>query len=1015
MVSLINRRIGDYLLDVQIGAGAVGTVFRARHPSGRTAAIKVIHTELTRERSFADRFRRIAGAGSLAHPGAVPVEEVGESSGHFFIRMALLPNGSLRTLLERRAERLPLDRAVDYMRQVAEVLAFAHGRGVVHRDLKPENVLLGPPDATGAANTVAVGDWGLTQLIDTGVTVVGGHTPGSPRYLSPEQCKGTGADNRSDIYSLGVVLYEVATGLPPFRITTLADAFEKHVTQAPPPPRSIAPEIPAALESLILRCLAKAPDQRFQSADEVAMELARILTAVAPPRARGHVIIPREGGVPGVPVEHHAPPPASAPRKGDRQVVWRDQPGPEAPPVTSTPGTRPADAPVVSVPADPLVARLAEVAARAAAASTPAPNAPPSARGRVHLKANDIDLVDAGPTLPVGIGQQGDGPRAGKGAKPTSRSRRIQVVLDRTTLMLVPDQPQVLRVTLLNAGRTTEHFPLSVEGVPASWVQIPPDPPQLNPQERTTVPITIRVPRLAQNRAGPYTVTVQARSLLNPDEFATAVGEWTVLPFAAPSLTITPAKTTSWRRSTFTLHAHNGGNAPARFRFAGSDDEQALRYEFLDDPHVELANGESADVRVRVAGRMRWLGSNDTKPFVLRAEPVGTTGGSPPAALIAATAAGQLVRRALVPTWMPPLVGLAAIGTLFALRDRNTVALRVTPGRVQVEESKAERVLASVTNRKGELLPDQSVIWSTRDTTVAVVSDSGIVQGRKPGKTILVVSHGNVSESAEIEVVTGQVESMTVDPGKLTLGAGQSRTLRVTARDADGKRLQRTPRWESSDPSVVTIGGDGRIVAKDSGLATVTARIGEKFATATISVLAPPKPAAGEVAAGGGGADAGDCINYDPGSLRVHKLDGNDGFAVATDPANPVLTLDNESDARRGLTLARAYRSHCYLGRTSRRPNKNVYLIEYWLDPTGAPTSIDGEQCFPYNRSALRVIENGTQGFSLADPPRRLLLADTKADAEKIWEHAQQHSQMCFIGQGNRRPNQRDYIAQYWK
>jgi len=90
-------------------------------------------------------------------------------------------------------------------------------------------------------------------------------------------------------------------------------------------------------------------------------------------------------------------------------------------------------------------------------------------------------------------------------------------------------------------------------------------------------------------------------------------------------------------------------------------------------------------------------------------------------------------------------------------------------------------------------------------------------------------------------------------------------------------------------------------------------------------------------------------------------------------------------------------------------------VIEYWLEPTGASIAIDGEQCFPYNRSALRVLENGTQGFSLADPPRRLLLADTKADAEKIWEHAQQHSQMCFIGQGNRRANQRDYIAQYWK
>lgn len=1009
MVSLINRRIGDYLLEAQIGAGAVGTVFRARHSSGRLAAIKLIHPELARERSFGERFMRIAGASRLSHPYAVPVEEVGEVSGQFFIRMDLFTNGSLRTLLERHSELLPIAKGVDYVRQVAEVLAFAHGRGVIHRDLKPENVLCGRPAAGGSVDSVAVVDWGLTQLIDTGVTVVGGRAPGSPRYMSPEQCKGSGSDHRSDIYSLGVVLYEVATGLPPFRIDTFAEAFDKHVTTAPPPPRSVAPEIPAALESIILRCLAKAPEQRFQSAEEVASELRGLLGTVAPQRLRVHVRLPDAGvtPLPAEPVQH----------KGDRQIVWRGEEGAKATPsVKPMPpaAVKPA-APIAPPALTPSVPVAPGASVAPPASDQPPHKAPADQRGRVHIKGHAHDLLDAGPTLPLGIGQKD--PRAGgdKGARPASKSKRIQIVLDRTTLLLVPDQPVVLRVTLLNAGKTTEHFPLSVEGVPTSWVQIPHDPPQLNPQERITVPITIRVPKAPENRAGPYTVTVRARALLNPDEYATATGEWTVLPFASPSLTITPAKATTWRRSTYTLHARNGGNAPARFVFAGNDEEQSLRYEFLDDPALHLDNGQSADVRVRVRGKMRWLGSNDTKAFTLRADPVALTDGSPPVAIAPAMATGQLVRRALIPTWAPPLLALVAIGALFALKDRNTIALRVTPNRVQVEETKAERVVAAVTNRKGELLPDQSVLFRTRDTTVAVVSDSGIIEGRKAGKTVLIVSHGNVSESAEIEVVTGQVESMVVDPPKLVLGSGQSRALRVTARDAAGQRMQRTPRWESSDPIVATVGGDGRVVAKDSGLATITARIGEKFASATVTVLAPPTPAPGAAGAAAGGGGDGDCTVYDPGSLKVHKLDNEQGFAVGGDPANPVLTLDTESDARRGLSLARAYKKHCYLGRTSRRPNKNLYLIEYWLEPTGAAAVVDGEQCFPYNRSALRVIENGAQGFSLADPPRRLLLADTKADAEKIWEHAQQHSQMCYIGQGNRRANQRDYVAQYWK
>ncbi|HEX6020847.1 MAG TPA: serine/threonine-protein kinase, partial [Solirubrobacter sp.] len=494
MVSLINRIITDYLLESQIGAGSVGTVFRARHPSGRLAAIKAVHPELTRDRGFAQRFARIAGATRLSHPYAVTVDEVGESSGQFFIRMELLTNGSLRTLLERHAELLPLPRGLDYMRQVAEVLAYAHGRGVVHRDLKPENVLCARPGAGGVIDSVAVVDWGLTQLIDTGVTVVGGRAPGSPRYMSPEQCKGGVLDHRSDIYSFGVVLYEVATGMPPFRIGTFAEAFDKHVSTPPPSPRAVAPMIPAQLEAIILRCLAKAPDQRYQSAEEVAAELRQLLGNVAPQRLRVHIKLPDAPAAP-------TPPPSADPaRPKERRITWRgeEQPRADAPVevrrVVEPEVRPPADArPVAATPAPPAAPTVGKITVPAAGPLGPPggpavapPNAPPVAsalpagppaaanvpadpRPRVHLKASALDLVDAGPTLPVGIGQRGDA--VAKGAKQASRSKRIQIVLDRTALLLVPDQPQVLRVTLVNAGRTTEHFPLSVEGVPASWVQ----------------------------------------------------------------------------------------------------------------------------------------------------------------------------------------------------------------------------------------------------------------------------------------------------------------------------------------------------------------------------------------------------------------------------------------------------------------------------------------------------------------------------------------------------------------
>jgi hypothetical protein len=136
---------------------------------------------------------------------------------------------------------------------------------------------------------------------------------------------------------------------------------------------------------------------------------------------------------------------------------------------------------------------------------------------------------------------------------------------------------------------------------------------------------------------------------------------------------------------------------------------------------------------------------------------------------------------------------------------------------------------------------------------------------------------------------------------------------------------------------------------------------------------------------------------------------------VLTDGSTNLLTLDNESDAQRALALARRHKSHCFLGRGNTRPNRSDYIIEYWEAPTGAPTVIDAEDCVRYDPAALRIAESGAQGFVLTDGRSRLLAADTQKDAQKAWDIAQKHSMLCFIGRGNARVNQRDYIVQYWK
>jgi hypothetical protein len=121
------------------------------------------------------------------------------------------------------------------------------------------------------------------------------------------------------------------------------------------------------------------------------------------------------------------------------------------------------------------------------------------------------------------------------------------------------------------------------------------------------------------------------------------------------------------------------------------------------------------------------------------------------------------------------------------------------------------------------------------------------------------------------------------------------------------------------------------------------------------------------------------------------------------------------SDAQQALAFARRYKSHCFLGRGNTRPNRSDYIIEYWEAPTRAPTVIDAEDCVRYDAGGLRIAESGAQGFVLTDGRSRLLAADNQKDAQKAWDIAQKHSMLCFIGRGNRRLNQRDYIVQYWK
>jgi len=251
-------KIGRYEILDEIGQGAMGTVYRARDPLiERTVAIKTVSIEhLQQEGADAEsRFLREAqSAGRLSHPNIVTIYDVGEVDGLAYIAMEYLSGATLRDLMTRRP--MPLDLVLETITQMAEALAFAHEHGVIHRDIKPSNVVV-----TGQRGHIKLTDFGIAHLTNSEQTQ-DGQMLGSPRYMSPEQAMGRQVDGRSDIFSLGAMLYEMITGQYAFDGDSLPTILYRVINEAPAPATSLRPQLPAAFSGLLTHMLNKNPQSR---------------------------------------------------------------------------------------------------------------------------------------------------------------------------------------------------------------------------------------------------------------------------------------------------------------------------------------------------------------------------------------------------------------------------------------------------------------------------------------------------------------------------------------------------------------------------------------------------------------------------------------------------------------------------------------------------------------------------------------------------------------------------------
>ena len=261
---------GRYRILRKLGAGGMANVYLAEDQElGRRVAIKILNERHANDEQFVERFRREAkNAAALSHPNIVSIYDRGEAEGTYYIAMEYLDGRSLKELIVSRGP-APVNVAVEYARQILSALRFAHRHGIVHRDIKPHNVLV---DNEGR---VKVTDFGIARAGTSQMTEAGSIV-GTAQYLSPEQARGADVDQRSDLYSLGVVLYELLTGETPFDGDTPVEIAMKHLSTLPEPPSAHRPDVPHELDLVATRALAKDPDERYQSAEEMDADLERV-------------------------------------------------------------------------------------------------------------------------------------------------------------------------------------------------------------------------------------------------------------------------------------------------------------------------------------------------------------------------------------------------------------------------------------------------------------------------------------------------------------------------------------------------------------------------------------------------------------------------------------------------------------------------------------------------------------------------------------------------------------------
>ncbi|MCG8459937.1 MAG: protein kinase, partial [Holophagales bacterium] len=330
---MIGQTIGSYVLESKLGEGGMGEVYLGRHQSLDTlAAVKVMAPAFSHDPRLHERFSREAKTqAQLRHPNIAQVLDHVEHDGRWFLVVEYMPNGTLEDALAQRHEPLETADALAWGRQALLGLDHAHERGIVHRDIKPANLLINERGEAAVTDFGIALEAGARRLTQTGVSI------GTPEYMSPEQIRGAAdLDRRTDIYSMGVVLYELLANRVPFHADSIFEVQRAQVSDPPPPLRTAAPQVPEALEAIVMRALAKDPDERYATCGEFAESIESFergedpVVPLAPAPIHRRTVLEGAVGAPPVPT----PSPLPSPRRSAAS-------SPEAPSSALPPTTLP--------------------------------------------------------------------------------------------------------------------------------------------------------------------------------------------------------------------------------------------------------------------------------------------------------------------------------------------------------------------------------------------------------------------------------------------------------------------------------------------------------------------------------------------------------------------------------------------------------------------------------------------------------------------------------------------------